>query len=60
MYSGDGDSGILCKVAKRLPDYTASNPRRQFLKFKILGQLTFPPFDIRSVKDASPFAFLCA
>ena len=58
IYSGNGGSGILCKVGKRLPDYTASDPKRQFLKFKMLGQLPLLPF-ICSVNGAS-FAFLCA
>jgi len=60
MYSGDGGGGILCNVGKRLPDYAASNPRRQFLKFKMLGLLPLLPFVIRSVNDGSSFTFLCA
>jgi len=60
MCSGDGGSGIVCKVGKRLPDYSASNPRRQFLKFKMLRQLPLLPFVIRSVNDASSYAFVCA
>jgi len=58
--SGDGGSGALCKFCKRLPDYAASNPRRQFLKLKMLGQLPLFPFVISSVNDASSYAFVCA
>jgi len=60
MYSRDGGSGVTCKVGKRLPGYTESNPRRQFLKFKMLRPLPLSPFVIRSVNDAASFAFLCA
>ena len=41
-----GGSGILFKVGTHLPDYTASNPRRQFLKF-VLMQVPLLPFFIR-------------
>jgi hypothetical protein len=60
MHSRDGGSGVLCKVGKRLLDYMESNPRRQFLKFKMLGPLPLLPFVIHSVNDAASFAFLCA
>jgi len=60
MYSRDGGSGVLCKVGKRFPDYTESNSRRQFLKFKMLRPLPLFPFVIRSVNDAASFAFLGA